>query len=70
LTSLVSNIQVEFLQWIADRIIDLLAWLSVYERFTPFSQGLFSVTDIFYYISFAAVFVFLTIRTIESRRWR
>ncbi len=70
LTSLVGSIQVGFLQWIADRAIDVLKWLSVYDRFTPFSQGLFSVTDIFYYLSFAAVFVFLTIRTIESRRWR
>ncbi len=70
LTSLVGSIQIGFLQWIADRLIDVLEWLSVYNRFTPFSKGLFSVTDVFYYLSFAAVFVFLTIRTIESRRWR
>ena len=47
----------------------LLSWFSVYQRFTPFSQGLLSLTEVFYYLSFAAVFVFLTIRTVERRRW-
>ena len=47
----------------------LLSWFSVYQRFTPFSQGLLSLTEVFYYLSFAAVFVFLTVRTVERRRW-
>jgi ABC-2 type transport system permease protein len=50
-------------------INDVLSWFSVYSRFQPFAQGLLSITQIFYYISFSAVFVFLTIRTIETRRW-
>lgn len=50
-------------------IVDILAWLSVYDRFSLFVQGLVSITQIFYYISFAAVFIFLTVRTVESRRW-
>lgn len=52
-------------QWINS----VLSWFSVYDRFTNFSQGLLSLPEIFYYISFAAVFVFLTIRTVERRRW-
>ncbi len=50
-------------------INSLLSWFSVYQRFTPFSQGLLSLTEVFYYLSFAAVFVFLTVRTVERRRW-
>lgn len=47
----------------------VLEWFSVYTRFQPFAQGLLSVTQIFYFLSFSAVFVFLTIRKVESRRW-
>lgn len=52
-------------QWINT----VLSWFSVYDRYANFSQGLLSLPEIFYYISFAAVFVFLTIRTVERRRW-
>lgn len=50
-------------------IVSVLEWFSVYERFTPFSQGVLGITQIFYYLSFAAVFIFLTVRTVERRRW-
>jgi ABC-2 type transport system permease protein len=50
-------------------IVTFLEWFSVYERFSPFSQGVLGLTEVFYYLSFAAVFIFLTIRTVESRRW-
>lgn len=69
-SSLVAQIEIGFFQWIADRVLDVMEWLSVFGRFTPFANGLFSITDVFYYLSFASVFVFLTIRAIESRRWR
>jgi ABC-2 type transport system permease protein len=52
-------------QWINT----VLSWFSVYDRYASFGQGLLSLPEIFYYISFAAVFVFLTIRTVERRRW-
>jgi ABC-2 type transport system permease protein len=50
-------------------IVSVLQWFSVFDRLTPFLQGLFSVTHIVYFISFSAVFIFLAIRTVESRRW-
>jgi ABC-2 type transport system permease protein len=52
-----------------DIIVKILQWFSVFDRLTPFMQGLLSITQVVYYISFAAVFVFLSIRTVESRRW-
>lgn len=48
------------------KIID---FISVYERYTDFTTGLFSLSSIIYYISIAVIFVFLTIRIIEKRRW-
>lgn len=53
-----------------DWLVDVLQWFSVFDRFTPFTQGLLSITQVVYYISFSAVFVFLAIRTVESRRWK
>ena len=47
----------------------IVNWLSFTARYTSFTQGLFSVTSCVYFISVAAVFVFLTARKVESRRW-
>jgi ABC-2 type transport system permease protein len=50
-------------------IVSILQWFSVYDRLQPFTNSVLSVTQIIYYISFAAVFIFLSIRTVERRRW-
>lgn len=50
-------------------VISILEWISIYERFYYFNAGLLSLTPTVYYISFCALFVFLTIRSIEKRRW-
>ena len=38
-------------------------------RYAPFTNGLLDISAIIYYISFAAVFLFLTVRVYEKRRW-
>lgn len=47
----------------------LVKWLSVFDRYNDFTYGLFSLGAIFYYISIIVVFLFLTIRVYEKRRW-
>jgi ABC-2 type transport system permease protein len=47
----------------------ILSWFSLLKRYGDFSQGLLGLSPIVYYISFSGVFVFLTIRMIEKRRW-
>ena len=47
----------------------LVKWLSVFDRYNDFSYGLFSLSAVFYYISIIVVFLFLTIRIYEKRRW-
>lgn len=47
----------------------ILTQLSLLERFSEFTIGIFSFGPIVYYISFSAVFVYLTVRTQEKRRW-
>jgi len=47
----------------------ILYWFSLLKRYGDFGQGLLGLSPIVYYISFSGVFVFLTIRMIEKRRW-
>jgi len=47
----------------------VISFISLYDRYSDFTSGLFPLSSIVYYISIAVVFVFLTIRIIEKRRW-
>lgn len=43
--------------------------ISVTSRYEQFNQGLFNITTLIYFLSLAVIFVFLTIRVIDKRRW-
>lgn len=43
--------------------------LSVWYRFQAFTQGIFDPAGLLYYLSVAGVFLFLTVRVIDRRRW-
>jgi ABC-2 type transporter. len=47
----------------------ILNWFSLLTRYDQFSSGVISLGPIVYFLSFVAVFLFLTIRVIERRRW-
>ncbi|MBQ2757205.1 MAG: ABC transporter permease [Clostridia bacterium] len=47
----------------------VLDWVSVLSRYDNFSMGLFDFSALLYYVSIAGVFVFLTVRIYEKRRW-
>ncbi len=47
----------------------VLNWFSLYSRTEDFFSGILSLGPVVYYLSFSAVFIFLTIRVIEKRRW-
>ena len=46
-----------------------LNWISILGRFGNFSIGIFDYAALLYYSSIAFIFVFLTIRVYEKRRW-
>lgn len=50
----------------ARKIINILA---VFTRYTDFELGLVSLSNVIYYVSFIFVFLFLTVRNIEKRRY-
>ncbi len=47
----------------------VLSWISITARFTNFSNGIFDIGAVVYFISLAFVFLFLTVRVYEKRRW-
>ena len=47
----------------------IIDWLSVLSRFSNFGYGIFDFSALLYYLSLAFVFIFLTIRVYEKRRW-
>jgi len=51
-------------------IVRSLLWFSAFVRFGNFTRGVLNLSDIVYYISFSALFVYITINVIEKRRWR
>ncbi len=56
------NIENEFL-----RVV--IKWFSVMDRFYNFQRGVFDFTALIYYVSIMTVFLFLTVRVYEKRRW-
>lgn len=59
-TALFSNLKV---------VSSILDFFSTQSRFNVFSQGLFRLTDIIFYLSVTIVFVLWTIIVLERRRW-
>lgn len=48
---------------------DLLRTLSLFDRFNNFVYGIFDVTALIYYLSIIVFFLFLSIQSVEKRRW-
>ncbi len=50
-------------------IIAAVSWISFAERYDPFTIGVLDFTSLIYFLSVFGLFIFLTIRVIERRRW-
>ena len=55
---------------VGERLQAILDHLALLPHLRSFTKGILDTTDIFYFVGFAFVFLFLTYRTLESRRWR
>lgn len=47
----------------------VISWVSIFNRYQNFTYGVFDVNATIYYLSISVVFIFLTIRIYEKRRW-
>lgn len=50
-------------------VTKVINWVSFDTRFQPFTKGILDVSSIVFFLSVAAIFIFLTARKLESRRW-
>ena len=47
----------------------VMSALSLFERFYTFVNGVFDLTAVFYYLTMAALFLFLSVQSLEKRRY-
>ncbi|PYN61990.1 MAG: ABC transporter permease [Candidatus Rokuibacteriota bacterium] len=48
----------------------VLSHLSLIEHFDSFAKGVLDTRDVLYYVDFTIVALFLTLRSLEARRWK
>lgn len=51
-------------------IVNFLNFIVLYQHFQDFLTGVVDSTHVLYFLSLVAIALFLTIRVVESRRWR
>lgn len=47
----------------------VLTSLALFDRFYDFTYGIFDLKDVLFYLSFSTFFVFLTVRSLDKKRW-
>ncbi len=50
-------------------VVAIVEWISFPGRYQSFIEGVFDIANTVFFISFAAIFLFLTVRVQESKRW-
>jgi ABC-2 type transport system permease protein len=55
---------------VSSTFVTALSQLSTFDHFWAFSRGVIDLKDVTYFVLFIAFFLFLTLRSMESRQWR
>ncbi len=50
-------------------LTQILSFLSVYTRYIGFTQGIISYDNVFFFLSIQVLFLFLAMRSLDSKRW-
>ena len=66
-STLVLNVLSAYVTFTPLRVV--MRWFSVFDRFYGFTYGYFDFVALLYYVSVAVIFLFLTVRVFEKRRW-
>lgn len=67
--NLVADVSVSEMTGVSENIIKAFNWLNPFNRTDSFKYGIFSFVSVFFCVSFAAFFLFLTYRILEKKRW-
>ena len=57
-----------FAMWVSTSLPGI-GWLSLLQRYDDFLRGILSIKQVIYFLTFTGLFIFLTVRIIERRRW-
>lgn len=68
-TSGLVNLANKFLNVLITCVQKFLSAINIEERITSFAEPVFSVPNVIYFLSASAVFLFLSVRSLEKRRW-
>ena len=63
---LLDGVTAFFSSTVLDKVVE---WLSFNNRYYPFTIGVIDYSAIVFFLSVAAVFLFLTIRVLDKKRW-
>ncbi len=56
-------------EWLEGLVPEIMSTLSLFERFFVFVNGVFDITAIVYYITVIVFFLFLSVQSLEKRRY-
>jgi len=77
LTACIVTLGLLFLLWLSNSLIpsvqnptlqSILAALSLYGQFSSFTNGVLNLSAVIYFLSLCALFLFLTVKSVENRR--
>ena len=78
LVAAVASFAVSMVLWLIDSIASIVSvdgvskvinWISFNSRYIGFTQGTFDYADMVFFLSFAAFFLFLTVRVLDRKRY-
>ena len=50
-------------------LVKMISWISIWERYNTFTYGYLHIGSLIYFASFVVIFLFLTVRVYERKRW-
>ena len=53
----------------AEWVVSVIGFLSLQTRYTNFTNGLIGYNDVLFFLALQALFLFLTVRVLDRRRW-
>ncbi len=78
MTAVMLGFGVNLLLWLSDVVASAttmeavqkaLRFISLYQRFEPFTQGLLSFSNVLYNLIFISMMLFMSVRVLDARRW-
>jgi len=54
----------------SNKTTEIISQMSLLSHYDNFAKGVLDLSDVIYYLSFIAFSIFITLRSLESKRWR